>query len=154
MNTTTQTRQRKKPTKFQLKWGYDVHWFAKKEGVTPAAIQMRVMNWGNPFCRKPNPTMTEISFRKTVAELAEELELHPQTVLGRIVKTGNPYDSKTGYVGWSRGQNLGGIDWRQSTQWGKQRSWLMPEHPLHDAWRDGKVDWQEVLEGGHVDADN
>lgn len=139
-------RQRRNPTKFQLKWGYDVHWFANTEGVSPAAIQMRVMNNGTPWLRKPEPSDCEKDHRKTVAELAEELNLHPQTVLGRLIDNNDPYDSKTGSVGWSRGQNLGGVDWRQSTQWGKQRPWIMQQCPLHDAWRSGEITWQQVVE--------
>ena len=135
-----------KPSKFELKWGKDVHWFAHTEGVSPAAIQMRVMNNGSPWLRKAEPSDCEKDHRKTVAELAEELNIHPQTVLGRLVAHGDPYNNKTGAVGWSRGQNLCGTDWHKTTQWGKMKPWMMAECPLYDNWKTGNLTWQQVVE--------
>lgn len=134
------------PSKFQIKWGQDVHWFAREENVSPAAIQMRVMRFSNPWMRKPEPSACEKLFCCTVTDLAIELNIHPQTVVERIHKHGNPRDSKTGRLGWNRHQQFVDTTWQETTQWGKMRGWLMESCPLYPKWKAGEISWQQVVE--------
>ena len=50
----------RKITNFQSKWGIHVKEVANSEGTSPAAIHMRVMNFGTPWQRRARPTASEI----------------------------------------------------------------------------------------------
>ena len=60
-------------TSFEHKWGYHVKELAESELIKPEALHMRVRNYGNPFQRKPKPSVCEIMYGQTLFEKAIEL---------------------------------------------------------------------------------
>ncbi len=133
----------KKPrtnTAFYRKWGITAHELAAEEGVTPDAIHMRVLNYGNPFQRKKLPTLCELMTGKTAIELAQEINLTPITIYERIKKYGDPYYEADlpGPIA-QRGLQRGEKHWTQTKMGGKKvgckDGWLSPHHPDYHTWR-------------------
>lgn len=114
-----------KITRFEQKWGIHVRDLAEQEGTTPDAIQMRVMRFGTPFQRKSKPTICEIKHGKTVARIAQELNMHPVSIQERIRIHGNAYYESN--YSHSKG-NLGDTRY-------KDTEWLHPSHPDYATWR-------------------
>ena len=84
-----------KRTNFKEKWGISCNELAEREGVTPEAIRMRVINYGTPFQRRCKLTSFEKKYGKTLGEVALELGLHPMTVARRDrIYNDAYYDSK------------------------------------------------------------
>lgn len=137
---------RHKPTKFELRWGHRVQWFAERENCTPAAINMRVMNFGTPWQRKPEPSQCEKIHRKLIKDIAHEENIHPQTIFTRIHKYGDAYTKKTG-IGkrqYNAGTCPSGNHWTKFSRFANTKEWIMPEHPQYDDWKDGVVSWQTL----------
>lgn len=80
-----------KRVNFKQKWGISCNELAKREGVTPEAIRMRVRNYGTPFQRRCKLTNFEKKYGKTLGDIALELNLHPQTVARRDRIYGDAY---------------------------------------------------------------
>jgi hypothetical protein len=139
-------KKRRKPTKFELRWGHRVQWFAKREDCTCAAINMRVMNYGSPYMRKPRPTECEQIHRKLIKDIAHELGIHPQTVFTRMKMYGDAYKKvrNNGKPSSLAGQCPSGKDWVEYSRFAKTREWIMKEHPQYDDWKDGVVSWQTI----------
>ena len=78
-------------TIFSRKWGILAIDLAAQDGVTPDAIHMRVLNFGNPFQRKAKPSKWEELYSKSLCELATELGMHPMSIAQRHQKLGNVY---------------------------------------------------------------
>lgn len=72
--------KRTKITEFEKKWGIKATELAKLEGISPAAIHMRVRNYGTPFQRRNKLTKFEEKYGKMVGELAKEMGYHPVTL--------------------------------------------------------------------------
>ena len=131
-------------TKFKDQWGYTVHDLAKLERVTPDAINMRVMNYGSPFMRMPQPSKCEKIHRKTVPQISKELDLHPQTITSRISKYGDAYYTQRKGRNYNAGTCPSGNHWTTHSNHAHSREWLMKEHPQYDDWKDGVVSWQTL----------
>jgi len=76
---------------FKKDWGISCKDLAHIEGVTCEAIRMRVLNYGTPFQRRNKPTKFEKKYGKTLYVLANEMNLHPQTVARREHLYGDVY---------------------------------------------------------------
>lgn len=127
-------------TKFYQKWGILAHDFAKEEGVTPDAIHMRVMKYGNPFQRKRAPTMCEAMTGKTAIQLAHELGITPICVYERLRKFGDAYyESEHGAGAALRGKQRAAHHWTETVQGGVntgcKAGWLSPRHADYHTWR-------------------
>jgi hypothetical protein len=133
-------------TKFFQRWGYTAHELAEKERIGAVAIHMRVMNYGSPFMRMPKPSKCEQLHRKTVPQIAHELNLHPQTITHRIAKYGSAYKKVIG-VGkrhYNAGTCPSGRHWTEYSNHANSREWIMTEHPQYADWKDGVVSWQTL----------
>ena len=95
----------KKRVDFKEKWGIACNELAEMEGVTPEAIRMRVRNFGTPWQRRGKPTKWETKYGKTIAQLALERNLHPQTLARREYLHGD-IDKETLYNHPNAGQVL------------------------------------------------
>jgi len=114
-------------TDFIRKWGIHAVDLAKEEGVHPATIHMRVLNYGSPFQRKKNPTLCEQLHHKTDYELGLELDLHPQSIRRRVKTYKNAYRENPYYDHPLRGQVISAKDnWRKNVK--KTKFWLHPSH--------------------------
>lgn len=127
-------------TKFEQKWGITAVELAAEENTSPAAIHMRVMNYGTPFQRKRLPTICEVMTGKTAIQLAEEIGVTPVTIHERIKNYGDPYyepDWPTAAV--TRGTTRAEQHWSETKQAGKRvgckTGWLHPKHPDYATWR-------------------
>ncbi len=69
-----------KETRFKDRWGISAYDLARVEGVTPDAINMRVMKYGTPFQRRAKLTLHEEKYGRTVGEIALEQGVHPNTI--------------------------------------------------------------------------
>ena len=130
----------KKNTKFSQKWGITAIELAEEEGVTPDAIQMRVMKFGTPFQRKRAPTICEVMTGRTHIEIAEELNVTPITVLERLKNFGNPYyTSELAGPAKLRGTQRAEHHWTETkyagVRRGSKKGWLSPRHPEYLTWR-------------------
>jgi len=136
MPTKTGYIQKQKPNKsktFKDKWGEPAYKIAQRENVAVATIHMRVLNYGTPYMRRKQPTISEKLCGKTLDTLAKELNLHPISVQQRIRLYNNPYVSM-------RGKDKP-FPTHQKFRVGRYDIWLMPEHPCHAEWvADRKVD--------------
>jgi len=126
-------KERKRPNhkdkSFSAKWGERAHTIAEREDVAVATIHMRVNKFGSPYQRAEKPTKSEELCGKTLFQLAEELKLHPQTVMGRINTYRNPYISKWGI---SRSEKI------YNAVTGRYSTWLAEEHPCYAEWKQQK----------------
>jgi hypothetical protein len=127
-------------TKFERKWGISAIDLAKEEGVTASAIQMRIMNYGNPFQRKKAPTMCEVMTGKTSIEIAKELNISPVTVYERLKNHGDAYyESEHGAGVALRGRQRAAYHWTETKQAGTKpgckNGWLSPRHEDYHTWR-------------------
>lgn len=127
-------------TRFERKWGISAIDLAKEEGVTPAAIQMRVMNYGNPFQRKKYPTMCEVMTGKTAIQLAHELGVTPISIYERLREHGDAYyESEHGAGVALRGRQRAEVHWTKTNQGGLKpgckHGWLSPRHADYRTWR-------------------
>ena len=104
-----------KITLFEHKWGISAIELAKLESVTPDAIHMRVMRFGNPFQRRNKETFYEKKYGKTVMAIAMELGLHPITVANRENKYGDVYHEPEAFIGkYQRGKQTAPKHWTES----------------------------------------
>lgn len=128
-------------TGFKEKWGITAAELAAEEGLSnPAAIHMRVHNFGTPFQRKKAPTICEIMTGKTVIELAHELNLTPISVAIRLKTYGDPYyETDWPAVAATRGTTRGDLHWSKTklagVAKGTKEGWLSPRHPEYHTWR-------------------
>lgn len=127
-------------TKFSQKWGILAHDLAKEEGVTPDAIHMRVLNYGNPFQRKKLPTMCEAMTGKTAIEIAKELNVSPVTIYERLKNFGDAYyESEHGVGAALRGRQRAEHHWTETklagVKPGCKTGWLSPRHADYHTWR-------------------
>jgi len=76
-------KNKKQHIDFTATWGISCNELAEMENVTPEAIRMRVRNFGTPWQRRGKPTKWETKYGKTIAQLALERNLHPQTLARR-----------------------------------------------------------------------
>ena len=124
----------KKITQFEAKWGIHVKELAQQEMVTPDAIHMRVRNFGSPYQRKPQPSLSEIMYNKTLVELAKEIGAHPTAIDQRIRLRGSAYlDSAYQHM---LGRKIPGcIDWEKQKKAIRPQGWLHENHPWYPQWR-------------------
>ena len=101
---------------------------AREENVSCATIHMRVKNYGTPFQRKAKPSICEQLHYKTEAEVALEIDIHPQSIKVRLKKYADAYHESSKTHG-NRGAVLGSTDWRQSLKVKNSVFWLHPLHP-------------------------
>jgi hypothetical protein len=101
-------------TEFLNKWGITAHELALVEETSVSAIHMRVMNFGTPFQRRKKPSHWEKRYNKTLGEIADELGLHPVSVMVREKTYGTPYcdEALKGQGGWNKGAKRVDHDWR------------------------------------------
>ncbi len=130
----------KKNTKFFEKWGITANDLAKEEGVTPDAIQMRVMKFGNPFQRKRAPTICEVMTGKTSIELGHELNVTPISVSERLRNYGDAYyEANMAGPNATRGTHRAEKHWSQTkhagVNAGAKFGWLSPRHEDYYTWR-------------------
>lgn len=118
-----------KPTQFQTRWGVDIHELAKSEGVTSAAINMRVMNYGSPFQRAPAPDMYETTWGMTRLEIAQMLNITLVNVSTRIRNHGTPFIITVNR--YPKKQFTDDERVRQNTY----KGWLHPLHPNYLEWQ-------------------
>ena len=103
-----------KITLFEHKWGISAIELAKLEGVTPDAIHMRVMRFGNPFQRRKQETFYEKKYGKTIMAIAKELGIHPITCAQRENKYGDVYHEPEAPIGkWNRGKQRAAKHWTE-----------------------------------------
>lgn len=127
-------RKKRKNTRFEQKYGMHIADFAAMEGVGADAIRMRVMNFGTPYQRRKRPTLIEIMTGKTRYEIAEELDLHPLTVLIRLQTHGSYRFEKDNY-GHNAHSKVAEVNWRERLIEPSHKGWLMPQHPEYGTWR-------------------
>lgn len=109
------TADGKKITLFEHKWGISAIELAKLESVTPDAIHMRVMRFGNPFQRRKQETFYEKKYGKTISAIAKELGLHPITCANRENKYGDVYHEPDAFIGkYQRGRQKAAKHWSES----------------------------------------
>ena len=138
----------KKITKFEHKWGIHANDLSKSEKVTTDAIHMRVRNYGNPFQRKPKPSVCEIMYGQTLFEKAIELNIHPTALDQRIRLRGTAYFNSP--FQHMQGKKIPGKkDWREERGAHKPQGWLNPKHHWHKMWRVVLIKY--VLEGMTVE---
>ena len=77
-------RTGEKVTQFEAKYGCHVKDFARAEGTTPAAIHMRVMNFGTPYQRRGRPTVCEILTGYSKRFLAEHIDYHYNSIAQKL----------------------------------------------------------------------
>lgn len=128
-------------TGFAEKWGITAKDLAVEEGLSnPAAIHMRVHNFGTPFQRKKAPTICEIMTGKTAIELAHELNVTPITIAIRLKTCGDPYyESDWPTAVAARGTVRSNVHWSKTKMGGvakgTREGWLSPRHPEYHTWR-------------------
>jgi len=122
-------RSNQKDKTFSAKWGERAESIAEREDVAISSIHMRVRNFGTPWQRAKTPSKSEELCGKTLHQLADELQMHPQSVMGRIIHHNNPYISERGII---REEN------NSNAQGGRYDLWLMPEHPCYAEWKEQK----------------
>ena len=121
---------------FEYTWGISAKDLAESEGVDITAIFMRISRFGTPFQRRMNPTKFEAKYGKTEVELAEEMDMHPQSLCEREKRHGDIYrESKhTGHLHERKAE----VNWRELPQYQKKKQfWLMPQHPDYARARKG-----------------
>ena len=111
----------KKVTPFELKYGMHVKEFAKNEGTTPAAIQMRVMRFGTAYQRRGRPTVTEILTGYSKKYLATKIDLNCNHIAYKLHTRDGTFDVMESLEGIPDTGDFGG--------------WLMIEHPDYHTWR-------------------
>jgi len=84
---------------FKATWGISCNDIAEAENVTPEAIRMRVRNFGTPWQRRRKETKFEAKYGKTLAQIALELDLHPQTIARREEQYNNAYHKPMNHNG-------------------------------------------------------
>ena len=141
--------QKFKNTQFQKDWGIHRNDLAKQECVTPEAITMRVRAYGTPYQRRANPTRFEVKYGRTLYEIAEERDLHPQTIIHHEKENNNAFHVTKN---WHRNKHTDiAPGWRKAVQaghyWRKQCAIFHPHHPDYDAFRSGTL-WDEEYLGG------
>jgi len=141
--------QRFKNTRFQRDWGIHRNDFAEQECVTPDAITMRLRAYGTPWQRRKSPTKFEVRYGRTLYEIAEERDLHPQTIIYHHNEYGDAFYSNTN---WHRTKHtVSAPGWRTAVQtgmyWRKQCAIFHPNHPDYEAFRSGTL-WDEEYIGG------
>lgn len=130
-------------TRFSETWGVHAHELAEQEGLQPDAIHMRVHKFGNPFQRRKNPTKVEKLTGRTLADWADELNLHPLTIIERMKKHGDPrYQSDDGGRG-GRHQRRAEVAWQDSGKY-RNKEWLMPQHPQYAEWKSKFTKWRRL----------
>jgi len=128
-------------TGFAEKWGISAKELALEEGLTnPAAIHMRVFNYGTPFQRKKAPTICEVMTGRTAIDLAHELNVTPCTISKRIQDHGDAYyESDMPTVQATKGTTRAAVHWSKTKHAGLVRGtregWLSPRHPEYKTWR-------------------
>jgi hypothetical protein len=130
----------KKETKFSKKWGITAIELAAEEGVTPDAIQMRVMKFGTPFQRKKLPTVCEVLTGKTTIELGHEIGVTPISITKRLQEYGDPYyTAPIAGPSATRGTHRAEKHWSETklagVKPGAKYGWLSPRHPEYHTWR-------------------
>ncbi len=130
----------KKETKFSKKWGITAIDLAAEEGVSPDAIQMRVMRFGTPFQRKKLPTICEVMTGKTAIELGLELNVTPISISERLRSCGDAYyATELAGPAAQRGTHRAEFHWTQTklagVRPGSKQGWLSPRHPDYLTWR-------------------
>lgn len=135
-----------KITHFQHRWGIHAVELANEEMVKPEALHMRIKLFGSPFQRMPIPSIPEIMYGKTKFQLAEETNIHPGSLMHRLINTGDAY-YESNYQ-HTAGMNFGGDDWRDRKAAVKPQGWLSPRHPAYTTWRVTVI--KHVLEGDTI----
>ena len=123
----------RKMTNFEAKWGIHAVELAEEEMIKPEALHMRVRNYGTPFQRGPLPFLEELMYGKTRYEMAQELDIHPGSLMFRLKETGDAY-YESPYTRTS-GMRFGGEDWRERKAAMKPQGWLSHRHPFAKTWR-------------------
>lgn len=123
----------RKMTNFEAKWGIHAVELANEEMVKPEALHMRIKLFGSPFQRGPLPFLEELMYGKTRYEMAQELDIHPGSLMFRLKETGDAY-YESPYTRTS-GMRFGGEDWRERKAAMKPQGWLSHRHPFAKTWR-------------------
>lgn len=141
-------RTGEKVTQFEAKYGCHVKDFARAEGTTPAAIHMRVMNFGTPYQRRARPTVCEILTGYSKRFIASHIDLHYNSIAQKILTRQGQIDVM------NRLQEAKGLyspvytdnilldmtslstdKWTSIDQQEDKWSWLMLEHEDYLTWR-------------------
>ena len=142
-------------TTFEARWGIHTKDLAQQECVGPVAIRLRVNNFGTPWQRRKIPTFFEKKYGRTLFEIAEERNLHPQTVLHHEKANGNAFYHNPERWGYKT-EYEPNPRWRNAVQsgeyWRKQNAWLHPNHPDYERWRTGKLFPEEYVGGSKLSA--
>jgi len=141
--------QKFKNTRFQRDYGIHRNDFAELESVTPDAITMRIRAYGSPYQRRKLPTKFEVKYGRTLYEIAEERDLHPQTIIQHEQNHNNAFYSKSN---WHKNKHsVSAPGWRKAVQaghyWRKQCAIYHPLHPDYTAFRSGTL-WEGEYLGG------
>lgn len=141
---TERKKGRHHTTPFQQRWGIHANDLAEQENVLPATIHMRVRNFGSPWQRKAHPTFSETITGRTLGDWAEKLDLHPNSVLERLRKHGDPtYENPSEYAVTLRGVRRAEVNWRDRGEF-DSREWLMPQHPDYAEWKSRYTKWENL----------
>ena len=116
----------RKITNFQSKWGIHVKEVANSEGTSPAAIHMRVMNFGTPWQRRARPTASEIITGLTRKEIARRVDYHYNYVGQKLLTREGAHDLMHRLNAHAEKYSIIDTD---------KEAWLMPQHPDYDTWR-------------------
>ena len=124
---------------FKKTWGCSVKDIAEHDGVTHAAVRMRLNLFGTPFQRRPEPNNFEAKYGRTISELAMELDMHPNSVRIREQAHGNVYHA-------AKSQKRIGVHPKKKIQWQDKRYelfWLHHEHPDYETARNVGNEYRE-----------
>lgn len=124
---------------FTGQWGISRALLAQQEGVSQAAIDMRVMNYGTPFQRKSGPNRFERGTGRTSYEVAQVLNISARAVEFRFLDNGDVFHTLTGRQRHSEYQCDPPASGRNGT-----RFWLHPDHPDYTETRS---QWHTYLAG-------
>lgn len=116
----------RKITNFQSKWGVHANDLALSEGTTPAAIHMRVRNFGTPWQRRARPTAAEIITGLTRKSIARKVGIHYNYVGQKLLTREGTHDLL---------HRLDHHKEKYSTIDTDKEAWLMPQHPNYTTWR-------------------
>lgn len=122
---------------FTKKWGISRQRLSEQEGVSVAAINMRVMKYGTPFQRKSRPNRFERATGRTSHEVAQALDISAHAVEFRFLDNGDVFHTLTGRQRQSEYQCDPPASGRDGT-----RFWL---HPDHSDYTSVRAQWWSYL---------
>lgn len=127
------TLNHRQASEFLDRWGIAAHDLAAVENTSTSAIHMRVMNFGTPFQRRSKLTPWEKKYGMPIGAIADELGVHPMTVMNREKIYGTPYcdDQLAGQGGWNKGVQRATTHWSEQSR--NNKAFVATKFTLEDA---------------------